>query len=96
MERQVQQLVEMVCFSLPALLAPSERPYRAQGATVAQARAALKQYSDVMQAAERIFDGKFDNVLDEDGDVEMASNEPAPAPQRSRMVVRRLRMMSCV
>ncbi|KDQ64475.1 hypothetical protein JAAARDRAFT_28107 [Jaapia argillacea MUCL 33604] len=36
------------------------------GATTAQARAALKQYRDVMQAAERIFEGKFDHVMDED------------------------------
>ncbi|TFY83061.1 hypothetical protein EWM64_g951 [Hericium alpestre] len=43
------------------------------GATVAQARAALKRYKDVMQAAERIFDGAFDDVLDEDGDVRMGS-----------------------
>ncbi|KAF4602410.1 hypothetical protein EYR40_005617 [Pleurotus pulmonarius] len=43
------------------------------GATVAQARAALKQYKDVMQAAERIFDGHFDNIVDDDGDVRMAA-----------------------
>jgi hypothetical protein len=36
-----------------------------QGATVAQARAALKRCSDVMEAAERIFDGAFDNIPDE-------------------------------
>jgi hypothetical protein len=38
-----------------------------------QARAALRQHRDVMQAAEKIFEGKFDNVQDEDGDVHMAS-----------------------
>ncbi|KAG6919415.1 hypothetical protein DXG01_006298 [Tephrocybe rancida] len=43
------------------------------GATVAQARAALRQYKDVMQAAERIFEGAFDNVNDDD-DVSMASS----------------------
>jgi len=37
-----------------------------QGATVPQARAALRQYKDVMQAAERIFEGQFDNVPDEE------------------------------
>lgn len=42
-----------------------------QGATAAQARAALKRYKDVMQAAERIFDGAFDDIVD-DGDVNMA------------------------
>ncbi|KAI0035657.1 hypothetical protein K488DRAFT_82845 [Vararia minispora EC-137] len=42
------------------------------GATLAQARAALKKYKDVMQAAERIFDGSFDDVVDEAGsDVRM-------------------------
>ncbi|KAI0737682.1 ubiquitin conjugating enzyme family protein [Daedaleopsis nitida] len=52
------------------------------GATIAQARAALKQYKDVMQAAERIFDGSFDNVVDDDGDVDMtASDRPPPKPR---------------
>ncbi|KAI0832813.1 ubiquitin conjugating enzyme family protein [Trametes gibbosa] len=45
------------------------------GATVAQARAALKQHRDVMEAAERIFDGSFDHIVDEDGDVPMSSSE---------------------
>ncbi|KAG6854764.1 hypothetical protein C0991_001191 [Blastosporella zonata] len=44
-----------------------------KGATPAQARAALRQYSDVMQAAERFFEGAFDNVKDDD-DVSMASS----------------------
>ncbi|KAH9939957.1 ubiquitin conjugating enzyme family protein [Amylocystis lapponica] len=56
------------------------------GATVVQARAALKQYKDVMQAAERIFDGSFDDLVDDDGDVEMASSTPAAPPQRPRMI----------
>ncbi|KAJ7507770.1 hypothetical protein B0H11DRAFT_1968607 [Mycena galericulata] len=43
------------------------------GATVAQAKAALAQYKDVMQAAERFFEGAFDHVQDDDGDVPMAS-----------------------
>ncbi|TFK43556.1 hypothetical protein BDQ12DRAFT_675170 [Crucibulum laeve] len=43
------------------------------GATPAQARAALRQYKDVMQAAERFFEGKFDHIKDGDGDVPMAS-----------------------
>ncbi|KAH9966032.1 hypothetical protein BC827DRAFT_1355112 [Russula dissimulans] len=34
------------------------------GATVAQARAALKRYNDVMEAAERIFDGAFNDIRD--------------------------------
>ncbi|KAL4075903.1 hypothetical protein J3A83DRAFT_4089853 [Scleroderma citrinum] len=40
------------------------------GATLPQARAALQKYKDVMQAAERIFDGEFtdaqDGIVDED------------------------------
>ena len=49
------------------------------GATRAQATAALKVHKDVMEAAEKIFDGKFDNAVDDDeaadtdGDVPMAS-----------------------
>jgi len=46
-----------------------------QGATPAQARAALQRYKDVMQAAERILDGAFDDIEDEDGDVSMASGD---------------------
>ncbi|GBE80076.1 ubiquitin conjugating enzyme family protein [Sparassis latifolia] len=45
------------------------------GATVAQARAALERYKDVMQAAERIFDGSFDHIIDDGG----ASESSAPA-----------------
>ena len=48
-----------------------------QGATHAQARAALKQYKDVEQAAERFFEGKFDHIKDDD--VEMLSSRP-PRP----------------
>ncbi|KAJ7180040.1 ubiquitin conjugating enzyme family protein [Mycena crocata] len=57
------------------------------GATVAQAKAALAQYKDVMQAAERFFEGAFDHVKDEDGDVPMAP-VPAASPTKrpSRMV----------
>ncbi|EPQ59915.1 hypothetical protein GLOTRDRAFT_32925, partial [Gloeophyllum trabeum ATCC 11539] len=53
------------------------------GATPAQARAALRQYKDVMQAAEHIFDGKFDNVMDEDNDAANAlSRETVSGAQR--------------
>ena len=48
-----------------------------QGAPVPQARAALRRYKDVMQAAERIFDGEFACVTDGDDDVRMA---PAFSP----------------
>jgi hypothetical protein len=57
----------------------------AQGATLAQAKAALKQYRDVMEAAEAIFEGKFDNVKDEDGDVDMAATKPSrPAAKQTK------------
>ncbi|CAE6535399.1 unnamed protein product [Rhizoctonia solani] len=39
------------------------------GATPAQARAALRKFSDVETAAEQIFDGRFDHVKDEDEDM---------------------------
>ncbi|KAJ7068237.1 ubiquitin conjugating enzyme family protein [Mycena amicta] len=55
------------------------------GATVAQAKAALAKYKDVMQAAERIFDGQFDDVEDDDGDVPMLS---VSAPTRSTVNAR--------
>ncbi|THV08584.1 hypothetical protein K435DRAFT_740799 [Dendrothele bispora CBS 962.96] len=50
------------------------------GATRSQARAALRQYKDVMQAAERIFEGKFDDIEDvEDMDTEaIESKHPPP------------------
>ncbi|KAI0371531.1 ubiquitin conjugating enzyme family protein [Pilatotrama ljubarskyi] len=54
------------------------------GATVAQARAALKQHKDVMEAAERIFDGSFDHIVDEDGDVAMSCSEKIQ--QKPRMM----------
>lgn len=38
----------------------------AQGATPAQARAALRKFSDVETAAEQIFDGRFDHVKEDD------------------------------
>lgn len=51
------------------------------GATRAQAKAALAIHKDVMQAAEKIFEGKFDNVVDDDdGDVAMASGSGKNSP----------------
>ncbi|KAI1795079.1 ubiquitin conjugating enzyme family protein [Ganoderma leucocontextum] len=52
------------------------------GATVAQARAALRQHKDVMEAAERIFDGSFDHIVDDDGDVEMTPAQRLPPKPR--------------
>ncbi|KAF6762638.1 ubiquitin conjugating enzyme family protein [Ephemerocybe angulata] len=54
------------------------------GASRAQARAALKQYKDVMEAAERFFDGAFDNVKDDDGDVAMSP----PSPKKKTIPVK--------
>lgn len=56
---------------------------------MAQAKAALAQYKDVMQAAERFFEGAFDHVKDEDGDVPMASvSAPVVEKRAIRMAVR--------
>ncbi|KAI0690863.1 ubiquitin conjugating enzyme family protein [Cytidiella melzeri] len=52
------------------------------GATPAQARAALKQYKDVNQAAERFFEGAFDHISDDTEDVEMnTASKPARRTQ---------------
>ncbi|KAI0340853.1 ubiquitin conjugating enzyme family protein [Trametopsis cervina] len=53
------------------------------GATPAQARAALKQYKNVEQAAERFFEGAFDHVVDEPEDVDM--NAAARNPRRTQI-----------
>ncbi|KAJ8086580.1 hypothetical protein AAF712_002010 [Marasmius tenuissimus] len=52
------------------------------GATAAQARAALRRYKDVMQAAEKIFEGKFDDVDEESGEDTAMESEP---PKSTRM-----------
>jgi len=87
MDKEVQQLVEMVSIcplhALVVLIA------RRKGATATQARAALRQYKDVMQAAEKIFEGKFDDVDEERG--EDAAMEPEP-PKAARMTVCRSRL----
>lgn len=43
-----------------------------------------------MQAAERIFDDSFDNIVDDDGDVEMSSAEFQQKPRLIVCVVRTL------
>ncbi|KAF8913873.1 hypothetical protein CPB84DRAFT_1669268 [Gymnopilus junonius] len=49
------------------------------GATPAQARAALKQYKDVMQAAECFFEGKFDHIKEENVESSMENRRARPA-----------------
>lgn len=51
-----------------------------QGATPARARAALIQFKDVMQAAEKIFDGNFDHIKDDD-DLDASSSEAKRRPR---------------
>ena len=58
-----------------------------QGASAAQARAALKRHKDVMEAAERIFEGFFDDVCDENCDVRGPLDVSAHEQQAVRMVV---------
>jgi hypothetical protein len=70
MEEGVQQLVEMVKYKT-SLVPRLAYGLSSQGASVAQARAALKQHKDVMLAAERFLEGKFDHIQDDDGDVQM-------------------------
>ncbi|CAE6396356.1 unnamed protein product [Rhizoctonia solani] len=45
------------------------------GATPAQARAALRKFSDVETAAEQIFDGRFDNVKDDDEEMKNSEKD---------------------
>ncbi|KAG8900213.1 hypothetical protein FRB99_006183 [Tulasnella sp. 403] len=54
------------------------------GATAAQARAALKRYKDVMQAAETIFSGDFDHVVDDDVRMDVVGNSP---PKKSSRLI---------
>ena len=59
-----------------------------QGATPAQARAALKRYSDVMEAAERIFDGAFDDITEDATAASMSSAGPIKETERCRVTTR--------
>ncbi|KAG8860816.1 hypothetical protein FRB91_000604 [Serendipita sp. 411] len=47
------------------------------GATAAQARAALADHKDVMTAAEHIFDGKYDDVIDEEDEEAVPGSKKA-------------------
>jgi len=84
MESAIQQLVDMVLHR-SSLVIPPLTVY--QGATPAQARAALKRYSDVMEAAERIFDGAFDHITD-DPTTSVSSAGPIREPERCRAPMR--------
>jgi hypothetical protein len=76
MESEIRQLVDMVPHFTDHLQHTPTNILLPQGATVAQARAALKRCSDVMEAAERIFDGAFDNIPDEPAATMMQSADP--------------------
>ena len=52
----------------------------------AQARAALRKYKDVMQAAERIFEGEFEDVMD-DAEESSAVGRSVAVESRPRMIV---------
>ncbi|EJD00913.1 uncharacterized protein FOMMEDRAFT_135199 [Fomitiporia mediterranea MF3/22] len=56
------------------------------GAIAAQARAALKKYKDVMRAAEKIFDGEFEDVMDDDVQELGIVERPTGRPERVRMI----------
>ena len=88
MERQVQQLVEMVSSFEYICLIALINVIITQGATPAQARAALKKCSDVMQAAEQIFEGRFDDVVeDEVADTESLRNGRSQVEANHRLAV---------
>lgn len=61
-----------------------------KGATAAQARAALKKYKDVMRAAERIFEGEFEDLMDDDVQgVDEGRRPSGSAVQQVRIMVNR-------
>lgn len=67
-----------------------------QGATAAQARAALRKSKDVMQAAEAIFSGEYDNVADDDvGDARMEEPSSSSKKKIVRPIVCPLFVLAC-
>ena len=86
MESGIQQLVDMVLHQSSLVTPPLTVLY--QGATPAQARAALRRYSDVMEAAERIFDGAFDHITDDAATTSASSAGPIREPERCRATTR--------
>lgn len=53
---------------------------------MAQARAALQKYKDIMQAAEKIFEGDFEDVMD-DEDLTPDIRVNGQPEARARMIV---------
>ena len=86
MESGIQQLVDMVLHQSSLVTPPLTALY--QGATPAQARAALRRYSDVMEAAERIFDGAFDHITDDAATTSASSASPIREHERCRATTR--------
>lgn len=84
MEPEIRQLVDMVLLP-PVITVVLSHTHRLQGATVAQARAALRRYNDVMEAAERIFGGAFDDIRDES--IETSAPSAGPSGKRERWPV---------
>jgi hypothetical protein len=81
MESEIQQLVDMVLHIIN-FDAPTTHFALPQGATAAQAQAALRRYNDVMEAAARIFDGAFDDIPAEGGTTSVPSARPSGQRER--------------
>lgn len=73
LEEKIQQLIDMVSvwdvkrMAIQLLNCANPRP---QGASRAQARRAFQRNTDVMEAAQEFFDGKYDDVKDSDDAME--------------------------
>lgn len=68
---------------IPAIMNGDIAQLMDMGASRAQATAALTKYKDMMQAAERFFDGEFENVKDEDAGPPVASGSNNKAARRA-------------
>jgi hypothetical protein len=91
MDHEIQQLVEMVGDQLFTICC-SEVEATMQGATPAQARAALKQYKDVNQAAERFFEGAFDHIVADEAEADR-STKPL---RKAQVAVSAHRHLPCI
>jgi hypothetical protein len=81
MESEILQLMDMVLHII-IFNTPTTHFALPQGATAAQARAALRRYNDVMEAAARIFDGAFDDLPAEGGATSVPSARPSGQRER--------------